>query len=212
MAFYVILDDIYFIDNWLADLVDVFFKIGGWVLYLDEVYKYFLWVWEIKNLYDIYLELCIVFIGFFIVELLKQEVDFSCCVLFYELYGLFFCEYLQLKVGEKYGIIDLKDLLQYYCELVVEIVKCILFFEYFGGYLEYGYYLFFLEGEAFYKERLEQFVRFVIESDFDFIFGYDFWNVWKIYQLFYILVFNVLFKFNVFKLSDKIGVYCNMLV
>ncbi|MCR9102433.1 MAG: AAA family ATPase [bacterium] len=211
-ALYATLDDIYFTDNRLADLADTFFKTGGRVLYLDEVHKYPSWAREIKNLYDTYPELRIVFTGSSIVELLKQEVDLSRRALLYELHGLSFREYLQLKAGEKYEVIDLKDLLQHHRELAAEIVKRTPPFEYFGGYLEYGYYPFFLEGEAFYKERLEQAVRLVIESDLDFIPGYDPRNARKIYQLFYILASNVPFKPNVSKLSDKIGVHRNTLV
>ena len=75
-----------------------------------------------------------------------------------------------------------------------------------------GYYPFFLEGAEFYSDRLEQMIRLVIESDLDFIPGYDPRNARKIYQLFYILASNVPFKPNITKLSEKIGVHRNTLV
>lgn len=75
-----------------------------------------------------------------------------------------------------------------------------------------GYYPFFLEGVEFYSDRLEQMIRLVIESDLDFIPGYDPRNARKIYQLFYILASNVPFKPNMTKLSEKIGVHRNTLV
>jgi len=153
-----------------------------------------------------------VFTGSSIVELLKQEVDLSRRALLYELHGLSFREYLQLKAGVSYETIDLPDLLNNHRELSADIVQRTPPFEYFEGYLEHGYYPFFLEGVSFYKERLEQSVRLVIEGDLDFIPGYDPRNARKIYQLFYILASNVPFKPNVTKLSEKIGVHRNTLV
>jgi len=211
-ALYATLDDIYFTDNRLVDFADTFYKSGGRVLYLDEVHKYPSWAREIKNLYDAYPELRVVFTGSSIVELLKQEVDLSRRALLYELHGLSFREYLQLKAGVSYETIDLPDLLNNHRELSADIVQRTPPFEYFEGYLEHGYYPFFLEGVSFYKERLEQSVRLVIEGDLDFIPGYDPRNARKIYQLFYILASNVPFKPNVTKLSEKIGVHRNTLV
>lgn len=211
-ALYATLDDIYFTDNRLVDFADAFYKSGGRVLYLDEVHKYPHWAREIKNLYDAYPELYIVFTGSSIVELLKQEVDLSRRALLYELHGLSFREYLQLKAGVSYETIDLPDLLNNHRELSADIVQRTPPFEHFEGYLEHGYYPFFLEGVSFYKELLEQSVRLVIEGDLDFIPGYDPRNARKIYQLFYILASNVPFKPNVTKLSEKIGVHRNTLV
>ena len=211
-ALYATLDDIYFTDNRLVDFADTFYKSGGRILYLDEVHKYPHWAREIKNLYDAYPELHIVFTGSSIVELLKQDVDLSRRALLYELHGLSFREYLQLKAGVTYEMVDLPDLLNNHRELSADIVQRTPPFQYFDGYLEHGYYPFFLEGESFYKDRLEQSVRLVIESDLDFIPGYDPRNARKIYQLFYILASNVPFKPNVTKLSEKIGVHRNTLV
>jgi predicted AAA+ superfamily ATPase len=58
---YVSLDDIYFASHNLVDLVADFVRNGGKFLFLDEVHRYRNWAIEIKNIYDDYLDLKIVF-------------------------------------------------------------------------------------------------------------------------------------------------------
>ena len=76
-AIYITLDDIFFTENKLVDFTDAFYKQGGKALYIDEVHKYPGWAREIKNIYDAYPDIKIVFTGSSIIELLKQDVDLS---------------------------------------------------------------------------------------------------------------------------------------
>ena len=62
-ALYVSLDNIWFAKNSLLDLVETFSKNGGKILYLDEVHRYEDWPIYIKNIYDDYPELQVVFTG-----------------------------------------------------------------------------------------------------------------------------------------------------
>ncbi|MEM1328358.1 MAG: AAA family ATPase [Bacteroidota bacterium] len=210
-AIYITMDDIYFTNHLLSDFVDDFYKLGGKVLYIDEVHKYPGWAREIKNIYDFYPSLKVVFTGSSIIELLKQEVDLSRRALLYELQGLSFRAYLKVNGLLNYPIIPLKELLSNHQTLATEIVQQLQPLPHFGQYLQFGYYPFFLEGTNFYSDRLERTVRLVIENDLNFIPGYDPRNARKIYQLFYILASNVPFKPNITKLSEKIGVHRNTL-
>jgi len=211
-AIYVSLDDIYFTTHRLVDFADRFYKRGGKIIYADEVHKYPGWAREIKNMYDFYPELRIVFTGSSIIELLKQDVDLSRRALLYELHGLSFREYLRLNEGLTLSPVKLERLVREHKEIASEITSKLRPLRHFQNYLEQGYYPFFLEGSSFYHDRLEQSIRLVIESDLDFIPGYDPRNARKIYQLFYILASNVPFKPNITKLSEKIGVHRNTLV
>ena len=65
---YVSLDSIWFADNRISSLVDWFVKRGGKFLFLDEVHKYPNWSQEIKNIYDDYPDLQIVFTGSSLLE------------------------------------------------------------------------------------------------------------------------------------------------
>ena len=60
---YVSLDDLYFTDNRLYDLADMFYKKGGQLLAVDEVHRYENWAIELKNMYDDMPDLKIIFTG-----------------------------------------------------------------------------------------------------------------------------------------------------
>jgi predicted AAA+ superfamily ATPase len=55
----------------LSTLTDSFVKRGGKYLFLDEVHKYPNWSQELKNIYDDYPELKVVFTGSSLLEILK---------------------------------------------------------------------------------------------------------------------------------------------
>lgn len=58
---YISLDDIHFQVNTLIDTVEEFYLNGGKRIFIDEVHKYSNWSIEIKNIYDTYTALKIVF-------------------------------------------------------------------------------------------------------------------------------------------------------
>lgn len=62
-ALYLSLDTLYFSENKLLSLVEYLLRKGLKFLFIDEVHKYPDWSIEVKNLYDNYPELKIVFIG-----------------------------------------------------------------------------------------------------------------------------------------------------
>ena len=93
---YISLDDIYFLNHSLVDIGKEFYLQGGKILALDEVHKYPNWSKEIKNLYDRYSDLKIIFTGASIVDITKNEGDLSRRAIMYELKGLSFREYLSL--------------------------------------------------------------------------------------------------------------------
>lgn len=211
-AIYISLDDIYFADNRLSDFIDVFYKRGGMHLYIDEVHKYPNWARELKNVYDFYPSIHMAFTGSSIVDLLKQNVDLSRRALREELNGLSFREYLSIKGIFHQESIALEELINNHQQISEHIIQHIRPLQHFSDYVKQGYYPFFLEGIPFYRQRLEQMIRLVIETDLQYITGYDPKNARKIYQLFYILATNVPFKPNISKLSEKIGIHRNTLI
>lgn len=211
-ALYITLDDIYFTENRLVDFADDFYKQGGRYLYIDEVHKYPSWARAIKNIYDFYPDLKLVFTGSSIIELLKQDVDLSRRALLYELHGLSYREFLKITSRLDWDRLTLEELLSDHTSIAGAISSKIRPLQHFSEYLKIGYYPFFLEDKEIYHDRLEQSVRLIIENDLDFIPGYDPRNARKIYQLFYILASNVPFKPNISRLSEKIGVHRNTLI
>ena len=63
IALYASLDHLYFSRHSLIDLAEEFYKKGGKCLCFDEVHKYEGWSREIKNIYDGFPDLQIIFTG-----------------------------------------------------------------------------------------------------------------------------------------------------
>ena len=139
-SLYVSLDNIWFGENKLSSLVDTFVKSGGKYLFLDEVHKYPNWSQEIKNSYDDYPELKIVFTGSSLLEILNARADLSRRAVVYELQGLSYREFLELKLGKVFPIYTLQDLLENHLAHARTVNAAIRPLQYFEEYLRTGYF------------------------------------------------------------------------
>ena len=97
LAFYVSLDHIWFSDHTLSELVEYLYTHGVTHVFLDEVHRYPTWIREIKNIYDAYPRLHIVFTGSSLLEIDNAEADLSRRLRIYTLPGLSFREYLAIN-------------------------------------------------------------------------------------------------------------------
>lgn len=211
-ALYITLDDIYFTGHLLSDLAMQFRQQGGKILFIDEVHKYPNWAREIKNIYDFYKDLKIVFTGSSIIDINRQNADLSRRAVQYEMTGLSYREYLQfIKVGE-FDTFHLEDILEHHVEIANSLSLKFKPLQYFNEYLRHGYYPFFIENINTYAIRVERVVRLIIEEDLQFVAGFNPHHSRKIYQLMSILATNVPFKPNITKLSEKTGIHRNMIV
>lgn len=209
---YLSMDDIYFAENNLSDVIEKFRTQGGKFILVDEVHKYPNWAREIKNAYDFYPDLQIVFTGSSIVDMLRQDVDLSRRAVRYFLPGLSFREYLQFTGLADFPVLELNNLLNNHTAISLDVSGKVKPLLHFNDYLKYGYYPFFTENIQTYPLRLQQLVNMSIENDLQFIEGFDPQNTRKIFQLLYILSVNVPFKPNISHLSEKIGISRNTLL
>lgn len=211
-AMYITMDDIYFSGNQLSDFANLFRQSGGKILFIDEVHKYPNWAREIKNIYDFYKDLKIVFTGSSIINIERQNADLSRRAVQYELTGLSYREFLSFIGVANIDVISIDNLLENHVQIANELISKFKPLQYFHEYLKHGYYPFFLENLNTYHLRLEKVVRLIIEEDLQFIAGFNPHHSRKIYQLLYILSTNVPFKPNITNLSEKTGISRNMVV
>jgi predicted AAA+ superfamily ATPase len=206
---YFSLDDLYFAGHTLRETADSFYKQGGRVLALDEVHKYPGWSAEIKNLYDFYPDLQILFTGSSIIDIAKEEGDLSRRALLYDLPGLSFREYLSMKGIINLPAIELNQLLNgsiSYSELLHGGFRP---FEYFNDYLKYGYYPFGIQNPASNYQRLNQVIRTIIETDMAELITFDIRNARKMFQLIEVIAGQVPFKPNIKELAEKTQIHRN---
>ena len=209
---YVSLDDLYFTENRLFDLADRFRKQGGRYLLLDEVHRYNTWSQELKNIYDDFADLKIIFTGSSIIHLDSAKADLSRRALLYELTGLSFREFLQVTTGHVFSKVSLEQLLKGHVHLAREVSDKIRPLEHFKKYLRYGYYPYFLENEKAYPLKLAETISLALTSDLPAIHPISYASIEKIRLLLHIISESVPFKPNISKLSEHTGINRNTLV
>jgi hypothetical protein len=210
-AAYFSLDDLYFLEHSLKDTVTQFYKNGGLVLVLDEVHKYKNWSIEIKNSYDFFPELKIIFTGSSIIDISKQEGDLSRRALMYELPGLSYREYLSMLGIINLPVIGLEELLFNSAEIKKKIPHTFRPLEHFNNYLNYGYYPFGIVDSSSIHQRINQLIRTIVEVDMAELKDFDIRNAKKLLQLVYVIAQQVPFKPNISSLAIKTSIHRNSL-
>ena len=205
-AIYLSLDDIYFTENKLIDFVENFYRNGGLFLYLDEVHKYPNWEIEIKNIYDIYPDMKIVFTGSSMLEIHKSNADLSRRAIIFPLQGLSFRQFLNLKYSQNLSVYSLEEVLKNANDIIAHVQESIKPYPYFKEYLQWGYYPFFMEGNQWFFDKLEGIVKAVIESDFLILSNIDVKNIRKIYQFLLAIATSPPFTPNIQVLSDRTAI------
>lgn len=205
-SLYVSLDSVAFTNRNLVDLADQFVKKGGRYLFLDEVHKYANWAQELKNIYDDYPELKVVFTGSSLLEILNSRADLSRRALIYHMQGLSFREYLSLETGKSFERLSLEQLLEHHLSAASLINAQIKPFQYFETYLKQGYYPYYKEQPENYAQRLEEIINMMLEIELPLLRGVDLGYIHKVKQLLAIISESVPFIPNVSNLSAKMGI------
>lgn len=202
---YVTADHPWFYDNSLLDLADQFEKNGGTVLLVDEIHKYPHWSTELKNIYDGYPHLRVIFTASSALEIQKGEADLSRRVISYELPGLSFREYLHLVHGLAFGIVPLEKVLKNADEIVSSIASTKWRpLPLFKKYLRAGYFPFNKDDtQAEFAIKLNQVINTVLESDLATIENYSASNVIKIKKLLGVISESVPFTPNISSIATK---------
>jgi predicted AAA+ superfamily ATPase len=205
-ALYVSLDNIWFAEHRLLELIDDFVKKGGKYLFADEVHKYPNWSQELKNACDDYPELRIVFTGSSLLEILNARADLSRRAVVYRMQGLSFREYLNMSLHENFPVYSLPDMLENHRSISGEILKKVKPLQYFGRYLENGYYPFTFEMKDLYYNQLEEVTGLILEIELPLLRGVDISYIPKLKQLLLAIAESAPFTPNVQKLSEHIGI------
>jgi len=203
-ALYVSLDNIWFSKNSLSELVEHFQSYGGTHLFLDEVHRYPGWAIELKNIYDSYPELSVVFTGSSILEIYKSNADLSRRAISYNLCGLSFREFLNFESDICIEPLSLNDVLHKHQAIATDITSKIKILPEYKKYLEHGYYPFYKEGVKSYNIRLQNIVNTILENDLPAVENVEYTTIHKIKKMLMIISSLVPFSPNITKLSTEI--------
>ena len=204
-ALYVSADDMYFVDHTLYELASDFYKSNGEFLFIDEIHKYVDWSRALKNSYDSFPNLKIIFTGSSILDILKGYGDLSRRALIYQLQGLSFREYLKLVHSFDFESYSLNQII----ENKVKTQGLEHPLPYFKEYLKQGYYPFGTENEI--NIRLGQIILQTLETDIPQFANLNVGTSRKLKKLLSIIAESVPFKPNFSKIAALLGVSRNSL-
>jgi len=202
-ALYVSLDNLWFANNSLTELCENFCAYGGTHIFWDEIHRYPNWSTELKNIYDNFPELHIVFTGSSMLEIYKGDADLSRRAVRYELHGLSFREYLGMENVLVLPVYSLTEILTNHCNIASEISAKVKILPLFKAYMEHGYYPFYRESVKNYSAKLQNVINTVIDNDLPAIEKIDYSGLYSIKKLLMILSSLVPYTPNIEQLSAE---------
>ncbi len=165
-VFYFSADHIYFNSTSLYAFVENLFLTKNInIFFIDEIHKYKTWEQELKNLYDGFPDLKIIFSGSSSLDLIKGSYDLSRRAKLYHLPGLSFREYLNMEAGEALKPISFSQLIENPVKYNLIFLSIPKIKGYFHEYLKQGFYPFYREDPLSYYEKILQIIDKTIYED-----------------------------------------------
>ena len=203
-ALYVSLDNLWFNTHKLEELVEFLYTHGVMHIYLDEVHRYKDWAVLLKNFYDSYPDLNIVYTGSAMLAIDSSKADLSRRQSLYSLNGLSFREYLAYEGVVSIPTIRLEEMLFSHVEYAVDVISRVKVLKYFDKYLREGYYPYYKEAGNDYLMRVGEVARLVIDNDIPSVEDITYATAQKIKTLLMVIAGNVPLEPNISKLSSQL--------
>lgn len=200
---YISFNNFYFIEHTLVEFARKFYAQGGRYLLIDQTFKYENWSKELRECYETFPELHIVFSGSSVMRLIENNEDLQSIVASYYLRGFSFREFLNQQSGTEFPAYTLDEILHNHIAIAQQICKQVQPSAYFQAYLHHGYYPFYLENRNF-SENLLKTMNMMIEVDILLIKQIELKYLSKIRKLLYMLMINAPASPNVSLLSKEI--------
>lgn len=200
---YVSLDNLWFENHSLEELVEFLYTHGVMCICFDEVHRYRNWAAQLKYFYDSYPNLRIVYTGSAMLAIDNSVADLSRRQSLYTLNGLSFREYLEYEGITTEKPIELEELLSSHNEHAMDIASRIKVLKHFDRYLKTGYYPYYKEAGEDYLMRVGEVARLVIDSDIPAVEDITYTTIQKIKRLLMVIAGNVPLEPNINKLSAQ---------
>ena len=159
-------DNLYFSSSSLLEFINHCYLVDGIrIFFIDEIHKYSNWSQELKNIYDSFPDVKIVFSGSSSIDLVKGSSDLSRRARLYHLQGLSFREYLNFTTDSKLQTVLWEDLFKEAYALGQYLSQINKILGHFKEYIRHGYYPFLFENEISYYEKISRVVEKTIFED-----------------------------------------------
>ncbi len=165
-AFYASADNIYFQESPLFEFVADLYRYENIdYFFIDEIHRYQNWDQELKNIYDSFPKINVVFSGSSSIDLVKGSYDLSRRAKLHTLYGLSFREYLNFYQDLAQPVIPFDDLMNHSEDVTHTLSKLPMLLGHFQEYLSHGYYPYYQEDTQGFYERIHQTIDKAIYQD-----------------------------------------------
>jgi len=165
-VFYFSADHIYFDKVTLYEFIEeLYLSDGVSTFFIDEIHKYKNWSQELKNLYDGFPSIKLVFSGSSSLDLVKGGYDLSRRAKMYYLPGLSFREYLNIQTKSNIEKIEFSALMENHLEYDEVLTSIPKIKGHFNEYLRQGFYPFYRENPLSYHEKLLEVIDKTIYED-----------------------------------------------
>ena len=181
---YINMNNFYFQGEGIADFAGNFYRHGGRVLLIDQVFKQPNWSNELRKCYDLYPNLKIVFTGSSVMRLKDENPELNGIVKSYNLRGFSFREFINLLTGNTFRPYSLEEILSDHERIIKQILPKVSPNRYFQDYIHHGFYPFFQEHRN-YSENLLKTMNMMTEVDILLIKQIELKYLTKIKKLFY---------------------------
>ena len=166
-ALYASLDDLWFARHGVKDPVAYLYEHGFTHVFLDEVHHLGKdWSLVMKNLSDQFKNINIVYSGSSLLHLENGKGDLSRRQATYSMQGMSFREYLKLEGVLNLAPLSLDDILANHVRIASDIDLRLKVLPHFESYRKTGYYPFYRESHAKFRERLVETVNKVLDDDY----------------------------------------------
>jgi len=204
-ALYASLDNSWFANHTICELADEFYMNGGTHLFLDEIHHYPNWTTEIKNIYDSFPKLKIIFTGSSLLQIYKSTTNLSRRVVYETLEGLSFREFLKFENIGDFPVYSLQNIVENHQNIAFKLTENIKIIPLFKKYLKTGYYLFYKQGLKKYDYKLQEAINNVIDVDIPAVENIEFVSRHKIKRLLAVLSELVPYSPKITDLGNAIG-------
>lgn len=200
---YVNMNNFYFQSRGISDFAGDFYRGGGKVLLIDQVFKQPDWSHELRKCYDNYPGLKIVFTGSSVMRLKEENPELNGIVKSYNLRGFSFREFINLMTGLNLPTYTLEDIINNHEQIGKSILSQVSPMKFFPDYIHHGFYPFFLEHRN-YSENLLKTMNMMTEVDILLIKQIELKYLTKIKKLFYLLAMEGPKSPNISNLANEI--------
>ncbi len=203
-ALYVSMDNLWFENHSVEELVEFLYTHGVTNIYFDEVHKCKHWTALLKHFYDSYPDLKIVYTGSAMLAIDHSTAALSRRQSLYMLQGLSFREYLDYEGIATAAPITLEALLTSHTSYAIELAAQAKVLKHFDSYLRCGYYPYYKEARKDYLMRLGDVARLVIDGAMPAVEEIAYSTIQKLKRLLRVIAQSVPLAPNVNKLAAQL--------